>query len=130
MTVKLVYWRYIGGLQTFGAILDGELHLLAFHEIAVTVHLDGREVDEHIRSVFPGDETISLVAVEPLDCADDTIRHFTSNSFTKYVSSDAYLVPSEQPTKMTQDMRLGPLSFLRPTVTHWHPNRQNSISKF
>lgn len=89
MTVKLVYRRYIGGLQTFGAILDGELHLLAFHEIAVTVHLDGREVDEHIRSVFPGDETISLVAVEPLDCADDTFRHFTSNSFIKYVSGDA-----------------------------------------
>ena len=63
---------YISSLQTFGAILDGEFHLLAFGKVSVTLCCDSREVNKNIWASLAGDETIAFVAVEPLDCADDT----------------------------------------------------------
>ena len=72
----LAYRHGIGGLQTLRAGFDGELHLLAFHEVAEPICLDGRKVHEHIFSAFTGDKAITLASVEPLDCADDSFRHF------------------------------------------------------
>jgi hypothetical protein len=66
----------VSGLQTLGAFFDGKFHLLAFLEVAETVSLNGREVDENIRAAFAGDETVTLAAVEPFDRTDDTFRHF------------------------------------------------------
>jgi hypothetical protein len=63
-------------LQTLGAFFDGEFHLLAFFEVAETVGLYGREVNENIRAAFAGDETVTLATIEPFDRTDDTFRHF------------------------------------------------------
>src|SRR5216683_685102 len=53
-------------LKALGAFLDLELDLLALLEGAIAVHLDGGEVDEHVRSVRLGDESVALLCVEPL----------------------------------------------------------------
>ena len=65
----------VGCLKTFGALLDGELHLLAFLERAVTVRCDRRVVDEDVRAIRLGQETVALAPVEPFDCADNSFRH-------------------------------------------------------
>ena len=68
----------VGGLQTLGAFLDRELNLLALFQGAETRGLDGGVMDEDVRAVGLGEETITLAGIEPLDCADDTIRHCIS----------------------------------------------------
>jgi hypothetical protein len=66
----------VAGLRTFGTLFDGELDALAFFEVAITITLDGREVDEDIRSTFALDKAVALATVEPFDRTDDTFRHF------------------------------------------------------
>jgi hypothetical protein len=66
----------VGCLQTFGALFDGEFHLLAFFKVAETFGLNGREVDEYIRAAIAGDEAVALAAIEPFDRTDYTFRHF------------------------------------------------------
>jgi hypothetical protein len=70
-----LHWDDVGSLQSLGAFLDGELHLLAFLQCAVTVGLDSREVDEYVRAIRLGQKSISLAPVEPFDCADNSFRH-------------------------------------------------------
>src|SRR5437660_12709878 len=52
-------------LFTLAAGTDVELDALALFQGAVTGALDGREVDEHVGSVFTGDEAVALLRVEP-----------------------------------------------------------------
>ena len=66
----------VHGLQTFGALLDGELHLLAFLQAAETFTLDSGEVDENVRAAFASDEAVTFTIVEPFDRADDTFSLF------------------------------------------------------
>src|SRR6266481_2538181 len=54
------------------ALRDVELDLLPFLETAVTATCDRAEVHEHIWATFDLDETVALVAVEPLHRA---LRH-------------------------------------------------------
>ena len=49
-----------GGLRAFGTLLDGELDLLAFVQVAETIAFDRGEVDEDIRAAFAFDETVAL----------------------------------------------------------------------
>src|ERR1700689_5385510 len=61
---------YFLGLRALGAAAGGELHPLVFLEAAETVSLDGGVVNEDVGgAVVGGDETVTLVGVEPLHCA-------------------------------------------------------------
>ena len=57
----------VGRLQALSAFFDSKLDLLAFLQVAVSITLNGREMDENVRSAFAGDKTVALVAIEPLD---------------------------------------------------------------
>src|SRR5579884_3641686 len=52
-------------LKTLRALVDFELHLLVLLEVAITVALDRTEVYEDVRPALLGDETVSLLRVEP-----------------------------------------------------------------
>jgi len=71
-TVELYH---ISSLRALGAALDGEFHPLALFQVAKTLALDGREVDEDIIAIFALDEAIALSAAEPLDRADGSFTH-------------------------------------------------------
>ena len=60
--------HYVLGLQSFGALLNLELHLRAFIQGAIPVGLDGRKVNEHIVAARSLDETITFRGIEPLHC--------------------------------------------------------------
>src|SRR4029078_1382289 len=66
----------VSGLQALGALLDGELNLLALFQIAEPLALDRGEVNKHVLAAFLGQETVTLAAIEPLDRANDALRHF------------------------------------------------------
>jgi hypothetical protein len=66
----------VSSLQTLGAFLDGEFHLLAFLQVLEAFAFDGREVDENIGAAFAFDESETFCAVEPFNRTDYTIRHF------------------------------------------------------
>lgn len=61
-----------GGLQTLGAFFDGELHLLAFLEIAIAIAFNCGVVDENIRAAFASEEAVAFFAIKPLDRTDYT----------------------------------------------------------
>jgi hypothetical protein len=63
----------LSSLQTFGAIFDGEFHLLAFVKGAVALGLDGGKMNEDIRATFLGNEAVAFAAAEPFDGTNDTI---------------------------------------------------------
>jgi hypothetical protein len=66
----------VSSLQTLGAFLDGEFHLLAFLQVLEAFAFDGREVDENIGAAFAFDESETFCAIEPFNRTDYTIRHF------------------------------------------------------
>src|SRR3990170_2625067 len=66
----------VAGLQTLGALFDGELDLLAFLQVLETIALNGREVDKDIIAAFASEEAVALGPIEPFDCTVDTFRHF------------------------------------------------------
>ena len=65
----------VGGLQALGALLNGELHLLALVEVAEPLALDSRIVDKHIGTVVLSDEPITLRPAEPLHRTCDAFAH-------------------------------------------------------
>ena len=75
-------FQYVLGLQSFGALLDLELHLRAFIQGAVTVRLDGGKVNEHIVAARSLDESIALSGIKPLH----------STFFRHYMSPDSLFV--------------------------------------
>jgi hypothetical protein len=72
----LVYNDNVASLGALGALLDSELDALTLFEVAVTVALDGGEVDENVRATFAFDKTVAFATVEPFDRTDDTFSHF------------------------------------------------------
>ena len=58
-----------GGLEPLGALDDLEHDLLTLGEAAEAVRLDGRMVDEHVRTILARDETKTLRIIEPLHSA-------------------------------------------------------------
>jgi hypothetical protein len=66
----------VSSLQTLGAFLDGEFHLLAFLQVLEAFAFNGREVNENIGAAFAFDESETFCAIEPFNRTDYTIRHF------------------------------------------------------
>jgi hypothetical protein len=56
---------HIRCLRALGAAFDSELHSLALFQVAETLTLESRVVDEDIIAVFALDEAIALGAAEP-----------------------------------------------------------------
>src|SRR5579884_2751500 len=54
------------GLPPLGSFHDIKLHGLTFLQAAEALRLDGREMDEYIFAILPGDEAIAFSVVEPL----------------------------------------------------------------
>src|SRR5438552_18980689 len=57
----------VGCLEALRPLRHLEGHLLALFERLETVHLNGGEVDEHVLTVFAGDEPVALFVTKPLD---------------------------------------------------------------
>jgi len=66
---------YILGLQAFGATLHLELHLRAFFQCSIPVHLDCCEVNKNIIAVRALDEAIALGGVKPFH--DTFFSHYS-----------------------------------------------------
>jgi hypothetical protein len=64
--------RYVLRLGTFGTLDDGERYRITLGQSLEAIHLDGGEVNEHIRTSILLDETESFGIIEPLDLA---LRH-------------------------------------------------------
>ena len=60
---------YCVGLRPLLPGNDVKFDFVALFQGFVSVHLNGRVVDEHIRTVFTADESETFGVVEPLDCA-------------------------------------------------------------
>src|SRR5512143_2281393 len=72
----LVRHRDIGRLRALRAFFDSKLDLLSFLQVAITtITLNGRVMDENIRSAFAGDKTVTFFTIEPLNRTTDTFRH-------------------------------------------------------
>src|SRR5258705_13884667 len=56
-------------LRALLTLRDLELHALTVFQRLVAFHLDGGEVDENVLPPVNRDETVALLAVEPLDGA-------------------------------------------------------------
>src|SRR3989440_9388574 len=56
----------VRGVQSFVASLHLELHYLPFSERLEAVHLDGREVHEHVLAALLFNEAVPLGIIEPL----------------------------------------------------------------
>src|SRR2546429_7016306 len=56
-------------LRAAVALHDVEFDPLALFQGAVTIHLDGRVVHEHVPAIVDRDEAVTLVRVEPLNGA-------------------------------------------------------------
>ena len=56
---------YVLGLQAFGAALHFELNLRTLFECPVAIHLDRREMHEHIISIGSLDKSIALGGIKP-----------------------------------------------------------------
>ena len=68
--------RYdVAGLGSLGALLNCELNLLAFLQVAVAIALNGGEMDEYVLAAFALDEAEALVTVEPFDRTSYSVRH-------------------------------------------------------
>jgi len=85
-------------LGTLGSFFNNEFNFLAFGQVFETFTLNGREVDEHIRSTFALDKTEALVTIEPLYCTTYSIRHFLPPLAIEKIWVNPF-VPSEVKTK-------------------------------
>ena len=72
---QLVTQCDVAGLRSFGSLLNIELDLLTFRQVAETIALNGGEMDENVLATFALDEAEALVTVEPLNCTDYSFRH-------------------------------------------------------
>jgi len=61
--------RHVLGLQTFGSLLDLELHLRAFVQRAVAVGLDRGKVNEHVVAAGSLIKSLALGGVKPFHSA-------------------------------------------------------------
>ena len=71
-----VYHCDVAGLGSLGALFNIELDLLTFHQVAVSITLNGGEMDENVLTAFALDEAEALVTIKPLDRTNYSFRHF------------------------------------------------------
>ena len=92
-------------LKALGTLGDLEFHSLSVVERPVPISLNRGEVDEHVLTGLPLDESETLTRVEPLHCS----LFFHSNSYSLVLS---YLVPraaSRAQKKRAASVNLQPL---------------------
>src|SRR6185436_11488362 len=70
---------HVGGLRSFLALHDLELHAIAFSERLEATALNRAVMHEHIRTSLAGDESESFGVVEPLHRAGNA-RHWNCSS--------------------------------------------------
>src|ERR687892_1296838 len=87
---QLLGWRHIAGLRTLRTLSHLELHALALFEDLVATHLNGREMNEEIRStLLRGDKAVSLIGIEPLysTCRHQLAYHTTNGAPDPWVGA-------------------------------------------
>jgi hypothetical protein len=104
----------VGGLRALIALLDLELDLLAFIQIAETFRLDGGIMDEDIRAILARDKAVALATIEPLDRTDDSFRHMICLLMAKK-EWFVRVVPSDDQNEMTRVKKPRVIVFLFPT---------------
>ncbi len=67
-TIKNSCLAYILSLRAAGALFNLEDNLLAFIQALVTIHVDGRKMNENIAAALFIDETITFFVVKPFYC--------------------------------------------------------------
>jgi hypothetical protein len=83
---------YVVGLKTFLAFANRKLDLLAFLELAVTIHLDGAVVDKNFLSLGTEDKSVPFFSIKPFDRSDFTAYHHCDPSFvTAFLILGQYL---------------------------------------
>ena len=117
----LVDDRNVGGLKTLGAFFDRKLNLLTFGQVAKPITLDGRKMHKYIRSAFAGDEPETFFAVEPLDCALNTITHNICLLGHEKNVLGVLFVPSEDKKNNNPQKNREPPLFIQPMRTYCYP---------
>ena len=70
------------GLRALLALHNFKLDVIPLRKALVTFRLDGAVVDEHVRAVFPADETEALRVIEPFHFTFDS-RHVPYSELSK-----------------------------------------------
>jgi hypothetical protein len=60
------------GLCSLRAIFNRELHFLILLQAAIAIHLNRREVDEHVLSTIMSNKSVALRGVEPFNGSMNT----------------------------------------------------------
>src|SRR5437773_3321644 len=115
---------YVRCLQTFGPARHFEFHLRAFFQAAIALGLYSREVHEHVFTILPLDESVTLGGVKPFHCA----FFFHGNPFQL---SDCVRLPARIPKKnggTRSDSRATPGLWLTNGSESQMPNHYNQRS--
>ena len=99
---RLVTHRNVGRLGSLGTLLNIELDLLTLLQVAISIALNGGEMDENVLPAFALDEAEALVTVEPLDRTNYSFRHCLPPMAIKFFLGVLF-VPSEGKTKQPTD---------------------------
>jgi hypothetical protein len=78
-------------LRPFLALHDVKLHIVAFFETLISIHLDRAVVNEHIGSVITANKPVPFSVVEPLHFAS-VLSHVREPSFSGSVVGDSNLL--------------------------------------
>jgi hypothetical protein len=100
-SIRYLDYGHVSGGRAFGTLFDFKGNPVTFVERPETVGVDGRMMNENVRTVFLLDKTIPLAVVEPLH---DTICHadFLLQINKKIIASnfrrhfDKWIDPSER----------------------------------
>ena len=74
--IQVLHRLYVNSLETFVALLYGELNLLALLQCLEAISLNRGVVDEDVLPLLAGDEAEPLAVIEPLHCASFLLRHY------------------------------------------------------
>ena len=86
----LLYDRYIFSLRSLWALRHLELDLLFLFKLLEAACVDSSVMNKNIWSIFPGDETESLLLIEPLDSTLATHTDSTIKSMSELIKK--YLI--------------------------------------
>lgn len=81
MYAVLLNTAYVRGGGSLFALLDREFDAVTFHQAAESSAFDRGEMYKDIVSVFASNETVALLVVKPLYCADFAFIHFLKLSY-------------------------------------------------
>jgi hypothetical protein len=85
---------YVGGVESFGALLALEFDGFAFIERLVAVHLDGGKMDEDIFTAGTLNESVALGSIEPFH---DTLLFHTLSPWDEMDPFPSFFTPDGQP---------------------------------